>query len=49
MKNPDWNKKNGGERPDGGILKPGERIDELQRTNYRIMRRGCITCRNQAP
>ena len=37
MKNPDWNKKNGGERPDGGILKPGERIDELQRNNYRII------------
>ena len=37
MKNPDWNKKNGGEHPDGGILKPGERIDELQRNNYRII------------
>ena len=37
MKNPDWNKKNEGERPDGGILKPGERIDELQRNNYRII------------
>ena len=37
MKNPDWNKKNEGECPDSGMLKPGERIDELQRNHYRII------------
>ena len=36
MKNPDWSK-TAADAPSGVPLKPGERVDELQRNGYRII------------